>query len=94
MNNINVNLSLDNVSLIASLIDKYKTEKDIELLNLITLFIENHYNTLSKNNINLINYYSLKKTKILYLINDMRKFNLDKKNLLISIDKIIKSEEK
>ena len=30
--------------------------------------------------------------EILYLINDMKKFNLDKKNLIFTIDKIIKNE--
>ena len=32
------------------------------------------------------------KNKILHLINDMKKFNLDKKNLLITIDNILKNE--
>ena len=30
--------------------------------------------------------------KILYLIDNMKKFHLDKKNLIFSIDKIIKNE--
>ena len=71
------------------LIDKYKTKKDSELLNLITLLIENFYNKLSLNDSNNINNYFTNKNKILYLINDMKKFNLDKKNLLITIDNIL-----
>ena len=50
------------------------------------------YNKLSQNDSNNINNYFTNKNKILYLINDMKKFNLDKKNLLITIDNILKNE--
>jgi len=82
----------NNLPCILFLIDKYKTKKDSELLNLITLLIENFYNKLSLNDSNNINNYFTNKNKILYLINDMKKFNLDKKNLLITIDNILKNE--
>ena len=38
-----------------------------------------------------LNDYFVKKNKILYLINDMKNFNLDKKNMLITIDNILKA---
>ena len=88
----NFHILENNLPCIQFLIDKYKTKKDSELLNLITLLIENFYNKLSINDSNNINNYFTNKNKILYLINDMKKFNLDKKNLLITIDNILKNE--
>ena len=88
----NFNILENNLPCILFLIDKYKTKKDSELLNLITLLIENFYNKLSLNDSNNINNYFTNKNKILYLINDMKKFNIDKKNLLITIDNILKNE--
>ena len=88
----NFNILENNLPCILFLIDKYKTKKDSELLNLITLLIENFYNKLALNDGNNINNYFTNKNKILYLINDMKKFNLDKKNLLITIDNILKNE--
>ena len=88
----NFNILENNLPCILFLIDKYKIKKDSELLNLITLLIENFYNKLSLNDSNNINNYFTNKNKILYLINDAKKFNLDKKNLLITIDNILKNE--
>jgi len=88
----NFNILENNLPCILFLIDKYKTKKDSGLLNLITLLIENFYLKLSLNDINNINNYSINKNKILYLINDMKKFNLDKKNMLITIDDILRNE--
>ena len=88
----NFNILENNLPCILFLIDKYKTKKDSELINLITLLIENFYNKLALNDSNNINNYFTNKNKILYLINDMKKFNLDKKNLLITIDDILKNE--
>ena len=74
--------------------EKYKNKKDPELLNFITLFIENYYNELSlNNNSNLINYFN-NKYKILNMIQNMKTFNLNEKNLLTSIDRIIRNEAK
>ena len=74
------------------MIDKYKTSKNPELLNFISLLIENFYNELSLGDGKNINLYSTNKNKISYMIYNMKKFNLDKKNLLISIDKILKND--
>ena len=72
--------------------DKYKNKEDLEILNFISLFVENFYNELSLGDGKNINLYSTNKNKISYMINNMKKFNLDKKNLLISIDKILKND--
>jgi len=88
----NFNLSHDSLSCILFLIEKYKNKKDPEILNLITMLIENFYNELSSKSSNNINSYFVNKNKISYLIDDMKKFNLDKKNLLTSISGILKNE--
>ena len=70
----------------------YKVNNEPALLNFITLFVQAFYNQLSlKNNFNINNYYR-NLSKILYLINDMKKFHLDKKNLIFSINKILQNE--
>ena len=94
LNDSNINISKNILSGIFYLMDKYKNTKDHELLNFISLFIESFYNELSLNDSCNLNNYFINKYKILYLINDMKKFNLDKNNLLISIDKILKNETK
>ena len=71
--------------------EKFKASKNNYLLSFINLLIERYYNKLSITDNNNINQYFIKKSKIQYMINDMKKFNLDKKNLLISIDRILKS---
>tara|TARA_B100001123_G_C15217521_1_gene989872 strand:+ start:79 stop:1053 length:975 start_codon:yes stop_codon:yes gene_type:complete len=84
----------DPLSNIFYLIDKYKSKNDPFLLNFIALFIEYFYNNLSINNSNNLNIYFMNKYKILNLINNMKKFNLDKKNLLISIKTILENEKR
>ena len=59
-----------------------------------TLMIEKYYNNLSLTDSSNVNNYYFKKEKILYLIHNMKTFNLDKKNILISINKILKNEKK
>ena len=93
LNEVNLDISKDYLSCIFYLIDIYRTKKDSELINFISLFIENFYNELSLNNISNVDVYSSNKTKILYLINDMNKFHLDRKNLLFTIDGILRNEK-
>ena len=82
----------DNLSCINFFIKKFSIKKEPYLLELISLLIENFYNELSLNDIKNFNYYYSNKKKITYLINDYKNFNLDKKNLIISIDGILKNE--
>ena len=88
----NFDILKDTLPSILFLIDKYKIGKKPELLNLITLLIESFYNELSLKDSNNINNYFINKNKISNLINNMKKFNLDKKNLFITIDGILKNE--
>ena len=82
------------MSCILFLLDKSKNKKDLRLINFVSLLIELYYNDLAfKDNKNL-NIYSNNKNKILYLIYNAKKFNLDKRNLFISIESLLKNETK
>ena len=73
--------------------DIYKNKKDFELLDFISILIENYYSELSLYDTSNINIHFNNKYKISYLINDMKKFNLDKKNLLVSLTRILRNEK-
>ena len=68
------------------------SKNDPKILNYVSVFVHNFYNKLILGNISLINHYYNNLSKILYLINNMKKFHLDRKNLIFTIDKIIKNE--
>ena len=89
-----IDLLKDKLSCIFYLIDKYKQKNDSQLLTFVSLLIELFYNDLSiKNNKNL-GLYFVNKFKLLKQIDDAKKFNLDKKNLLISIKGTLEHESK
>ena len=92
LKNSNFKISEDYLSCISYFMDLYNEKTDPKLLGFITLFIQNFYNQLSLKNSSFINNYYRNLNKILYLIDNMKKFHLDKKNLIFSIDKIIKNE--
>ena len=93
-NNNNIDINNDKISCILYLIEKYKSKKDFALLSVASLFIELFYNELSIKNKNKLNYYYLNKQRAITEINDMKNFNLDKKSLLISLEGILKNEQK
>ena len=82
----------DDLSCINYLMQKYKNSRDNYLLNFVNLFIDKYYNKLSNQNFINTNKYFFDKNKITHLISDMKKYNLDKKSLLISVDRILNSE--
>ena len=92
LKNSDFKISEDYLSCISYFMDLYNEKTDPKLLGFITLFIQNFYNQLSLKNSLFINNYYRNLNKILYLIDNMKKFHLDKKNLIFSIDKIIKNE--
>ena len=75
-------------------IDKYKQKNDPQLLTFVSLLIEIFYNELSIRNKNNLNLYFLNKMKLVRQINNARKFNLDKKNLFISLRDTLENESK
>ena len=83
----------DNLPCIVYLLDKYKNYKDINYLTYASFFIENYYRNLYKKNINNINVYFSNKNKILNHIQNMKKYNLDSKNLLFLINDILENEK-
>ena len=88
----NVDYAKDKLSFISYLINKYKQKKDSQLLIFITLMIELLYKELSLKNNKKLNIYFYNKFNILKQINEMKKFNLDKNNLFISLQETLKNE--
>ena len=84
----------DKLSCILYLIDKYKQKNNVQLLTFISLLIELFYNELSLRNNKNLNFYFVNKYKLLKQINDAKKFNLDKKNLFISLRETLENESK
>ena len=75
-------------------LEELRKDKNKDNLFNFTFFLQLFYNNLlsiKKNSVNLIlhNY-----SKILNLLNDMSKFNLDEKNVLISVENLIKNDAK
>jgi len=79
-------------SCISYFLNLYNTKNDPKFLNYISLFIQNFYNQLSLKNSLSISYYYKNLNKILHLIENTKKFHLDKKNLTFSISNIIQNE--
>tara|TARA_B100000959_G_scaffold285300_1_gene359628 strand:- start:638 stop:1612 length:975 start_codon:yes stop_codon:yes gene_type:complete len=94
LKDLNINTSKDFMKSILFFIDTYNKKKDSNILNLIFLFIEIFYTELSLKFGYKINSYFNNKNKILYLIRNANKFNLDKKNMLYEINNIIQNEAK
>jgi len=92
LKNSNLSISENYLSCISYFMELYNDKSDSKILTFLAVFIQNYYNQLSLKNSSLINRYYINLKKILYLINNMKKFHLDKKNLIFSIDKIIKNE--
>jgi len=91
---IESNITTSLLETILFLLDKFKYKKDLEYLYYISLYSENYFNQLAiEDSQNFYQYY-LKKNKVIYLIDNMKKYNLDKKNLIISIERILKNEKK
>ena len=88
----NVDYTKDKLSFISYLINKYKQKKDSQLLIFISLMIELLYKELSLKNNKKLNIYFYNKFNILKQINEMKKFNLDKNNLFISLQETLKNE--
>jgi len=75
---------------IIDLMELYKKNNDNYLLKHISLLIENFYKNLfiKNNDFNI----DINRSRISNLIHDAKKYNLDKKNLIISIDRILRNE--
>lgn len=90
----NIDFLNDKLSCIIYLFDQYKRKNDQQLLTLASLLIELFYNELSIRNNKDLNHYFFSKYKLLKQIDDAKKFNLDKKNLFISLRGVLENEPK
>ena len=90
----NINITGNSLKCIFHFIEKYKSEKNPETLSFLTLFIEKFYKELCLNYNKNLNNYFFNQSKILKRINEMRKFNLDEKNILIWVKDILQNETK
>jgi len=86
------NLSDNYSSCITHLMDLYASQNDFKILNYLSIFIQNFYNQLSLKNSLLISTYQRNLNEIMNIIYNTKKFNLDKKNLIFTINKIIANE--
>jgi DNA polymerase III subunit delta' len=89
----NIDITKDNLKCVLYLIEEYKSKSSSELLFFISLFVERFYNHLSISNNKFISRHFINKSKILNQIDNMKKFNLDKKNFLVSIRDILYNEK-
>jgi len=92
LNKSGLNISKNYLSCISYFMDMYYAKNDTKILDFISLFIQKFYNQLSLENTSFSISYHKNLNKIFLLINNMKKFHLDKKNLIFTIDKIIKNE--
>ena len=90
--NLEFNKNLDKT--IFFLMEKYKKQKDYEILSALTYFIEKFFSLLlNYKNRNIFDLF-IKKNQISKIIFAMKKYNLDVSNSFITIENIIKNEAK
>jgi len=94
LNKANISIKENTLKCIFHFIERYKNEKNPEILSFLSLFIEKFYNELYLNNNKNLNNYFLNQSRILRQIDEMKKFNLDEKNIFISIKDILQNEAK
>jgi len=78
---LNINTDENDPKTIASFIENYKLNKDPENLNIIHFLIEKLYNNLCIKNISNSDKFFFERDGILKNLSDMKKFNLDEKNV-------------
>jgi len=89
LNLFNKDFSNNNVENIFNLIDIYDKNKDFEILNFVSIFIENFYTNLCKENYKSFNKHYFNFKKVLKILSDMHKFNLSDKNNLTFVKEIL-----
>ena len=92
--NTNINITKNTLECIFYFIEKYKNDKNPEILTFLTLFIEKFYNELCLSHNKNLNSYFFNQSRILKQIDNMRRFNLDEKNIFIWIKNILQNEAK
>ena len=84
----------EKIPLILLILDKIKRDKDLDYLYFLLNFIEAYYcEKLLKNKNNLITNF-LNYKKIIIQINNIKKFNVDEKNVLLFVKDVLLNEKK
>ena len=94
LDNANILIGKNTLECILYFIDTYNREKNPETLSFLSLFIEKFYHELCLGNNKNLNSYFFNLSKILKQIDEMKKFNLDEKNIFIWIKDILQNEAK
>lgn len=84
----------DKFSNVINLINKYRKDKDSEILYFISLLIEKFYRNLFLTNPKKIHKLLFNFNTISRQINDMKRFNLDDKAIFIWLEDTLKNEER
>ena len=92
--NKNIDISKDKLSCVKYLIKNYQNIYNEDFLSMISFFIEQFYNDLLLKKDRNFNNHFVNREKILTLINDTKKFYLDKKNLFLTLDTLLQDEKK
>ena len=90
----NINISQNTLKCIFYFIEKYKNDKNPETLSFLTLFIEKFYNELCLNNNKNKNSYFSNQSKILKQLDNMKRFNLNEKNVLFWMKDVLSYDAK
>ena len=88
----NISITEDTLKCIHHFIDVYKNEKNPEILSFLCLFIEKFYNELCLSSYKNLNSRFFNQSKILKQIDEMKRFNLDEKNIFIWVKDILQNE--
>ena len=94
LNNADDDISNNDLECVFYFIKKFEDKKNLENLYFISYSIEKYYNKICKDKNKNIYKYLFNRSKILKQIDDMKKFNLDEKNILILIKDILINEVK
>ena len=94
LDKVNISITENTLKCIFHFIEEYKNEKNPEILSFLSLFIEKFYQELCLNNNKNLNSYFLNQSRILKQIHEMKKFNLNEKNIFILIKSILQNETK
>tara|TARA_B100001013_G_C24593429_1_gene435763 strand:+ start:177 stop:1148 length:972 start_codon:yes stop_codon:yes gene_type:complete len=93
LSNSKINILEDKLSCALFFIEKYKNNKNLENLSFVTLFVQNYYNELCANEMQPNRYY-LNHSKILKQLSNMKRFNLNDKNIFIWMYNLLINEKK
>ena len=88
------NFLVNKLDIVLYFLDELKKNKTKENLTNLIFFIQIFYNNLLLSRNNNINYFFYNYSKILVLLNNMFKYNLDEKSVLISVENVLKNDAK